>query len=371
MKTTYTTEHQRRPTLAVDAAQALDRAVAAPRNAGRISGNDRSTRGTLSAHRTAASPFARSLARGAARSVFGATALLGVASTAAAADFDCVIQPRQILEIRSPIEGLIERITVDRGSSVRKGQEIALIDTSVERALAEGAKFRSQMDGAIRAGESRVHFSKRKFARAKELARKDFIPAQQHDDALNERLIAESELVEAEDNRKLAEIEYRRQMAIIQLKTIRSPINGVVMERVLNAGEVTETGVGRRPIMKLAQTDVLNVEALLPADLYRQVKVGLSAIVTPAVVGGAPTRAKVVVLDRVLDPASGTFGVRLELPNPTGDILAGVRCRLAFEGIDATRVAPRPVAAPPAAPRPAVPVAAPRPQAVAPAAKPR
>ena len=40
-------------------------------------------------------------------------------SGAGAAEFDCVIQPRQVVEIRSPIEGLIERIAVDRGDMVR------------------------------------------------------------------------------------------------------------------------------------------------------------------------------------------------------------------------------------------------------------
>jgi hypothetical protein len=43
------------------------------------------------------------------------------------------------------------------------------------------------------------------------------------------------------------------------------PINGVVMERFLHPGEVAESRAGGRPMLKLAQTDVLNVEALLPA----------------------------------------------------------------------------------------------------------
>lgn len=267
----------------------------------------------------------------------------------AAADFDCVIQPRQVLEIRSPIEGLIERISVDRGDRVQKGQEIALVDTSVERALAQGAKFRAEMDGAIRASQSKLHLTKRKFARTRELTKQDFLPAQQQDEALNERLTAEAELIAAEDNRKLAEIEYQRQLAIIRLKTIKSPINGVVMERILHPGELAESGAGRRPMLRLAQTDVLNVEALLPADAYRQVKLGMAARVTPAIQGSATSTAKVAVIDRVLDPASGTFGIRLELQNPTGEILAGVRCKVAFEALGAPpAAAPAPAKAEPA-----------------------
>jgi multidrug efflux pump subunit AcrA (membrane-fusion protein) len=41
-------------------------------------------------------------------------------------------------------------------------------------------------------------------------------------------------------------------------------------------------------------------------------------------------KATVRIVDKVVDSASGTFGVRLDLPNPKGDIPAGVKCRVTF-----------------------------------------
>jgi multidrug efflux pump subunit AcrA (membrane-fusion protein) len=38
----------------------------------------------------------------------------------------------------------------------------------------------------------------------------------------------------------------------------------------------------------------------------------------------------VVVVDKVVDAASGTLGVRLELPNPDNKIPAGIKCRVTF-----------------------------------------
>jgi RND family efflux transporter MFP subunit len=250
-----------------------------------------------------------------------------------AADFDCAIQPRQVLEIRSPIEGLIDRMTVNRGDLVRKGQELAFIDTSVERVLAESAKYRAEMGGATRAGQSKVQSSARKLDRAQELFRQAYVAEQVQDDALNEKQLAEAELQEARDNRKLAEIEHQRQLTLIRMKTIRSPINGVVMERVQNVGELAEAGVGRKPIFKLAEIQTLYVEALLPAQAYRQVKIGMVGQVAPAAPEGSVERATVTVIDRVLDAGSATFGVRLELPNSDGRLLAGVRCKLSFASV--------------------------------------
>ena len=276
--------------------------------------------------------------RGRLSSLVGSLIFAGVASSALAAEFDCVIEPRQSLELRSPIEGLIERVNVDRGDYVRKGQELAVLDTSVDRVQAAMAKQRSQMEGAVHSGESRVEFTAKKSERVHELHRQNFISAQVRDEAATEKRLAEADLRDALDNRKLAQLEHQRQLEIIRLKTIRSPVNGVVTERILNPGEFAEAGVGRKPLLKLAEIDTLHVEVLLPAQAYGKVKHGMAIDVTPEIPAGSQYRATVKVIDRVLDAASGTFGVRLELRNPERKIPAGIRCRASFPEIDSALV---------------------------------
>src|SRR5882672_9309202 len=105
---------------------------------------------------------------------------------ALAADFDCLIEPKQVLEVRSPIEGLIDRVNVDRGDLVRKGQELVVLDTSIERAQAAIAKQKSEMEGAVRSGESRVDFSSKKLERAQNLHGQNYLSAQARDEAATE-----------------------------------------------------------------------------------------------------------------------------------------------------------------------------------------
>lgn len=252
-----------------------------------------------------------------------------------AADLDCLIEPRQVLEIRSPIEGLIEQVYADRGTFVRKDQVLAIIDSAVDRAQAAIAKQRAEMEGAVRSGESRVEFSSGKSARAQELHRQKFVSTEARDQAMTEHKLADAELRDARDNRKLAELEHTRQLEIIRLKTIKSPVNGVVMERILNAGEFAEAGVGRKPIFKIADIDVLYVEVVLPVQSYGEVKRGMAVEVAPEIPPGTRHRATVGVIDEVLDAASGTFGVRLELPNPQHKIRSGIRCKASFPTISA------------------------------------
>ncbi len=255
-------------------------------------------------------------------------------SQARAGEFDCIIEPRAVLEIRSPLEGTVETMNVDRGDLVTKGQVLAELDTSVDSAQAAIAKHRSKMEGAVRSGESRVEFTTRKSARNEDLYKQSFVSAEARDQAETERRLAEAELRDARDNRKLAALEYARQMAVIHQKTITSPVNGVVMERLLNPGEFAEAGVGRKPMLKLADIDTLHVEVLLPASAYAKVTRGMKIEVTAEVPANARYWATVKVLDRVLDAASGTFGVRMELPNPQRKILAGIHCKANFPGIE-------------------------------------
>ena len=273
------------------------------------------------------------------RPLLGLLVCMGVYTPAFGADFDCLIEPRQVFELRSPIEGLIERVNVDRGDYVKKGQELAVLDTSVDRVQAEMARHRSRMEGAVKAWDARTELSIKKSGRTDELHKQNFMSAQARDEAAAEKRVAEAELRDAIDNRRLAELELKRQTEIIRLKTIRSPVDGVITERLMNAGELAESGVGRKPLLKMAEIGTLHVEVLLPAAAYGKVKLGMPIDVIPEIPTGSRHRATIKIIDKVLDAASGTFGVRLELPNAQRKIPAGIRCRASFPGIDDALVA--------------------------------
>jgi multidrug efflux pump subunit AcrA (membrane-fusion protein) len=63
--------------------------------------------------------------------------------------------------------------------------------------------------------------------------------------------------------------------------------------------------------------------------LYGKIHRGDLANVTPET-PGTSFSARVSVVDRVIDAASGTFGVRLELPSPNNAIPAGAKCKVRF-----------------------------------------
>lgn len=256
--------------------------------------------------------------------------LLPVAATAAESGHACLIEPFQRIELRSPVEARIDVIHVDRGSEVRKGQVLVELDTAAERAALEGARYRAVMEGQVRSADSRLAAAKEKLRRRDELVLEKFIAAQDRDDSLAEMQVAEANLVEAQDNRRLAAIEQRRLNEMLEQRRLRSPFNGVVTERLQHVGEIAQIGETARAILRLAQTHPLRVEVILPVAMYGKVRAGARATVEAEAPLSGRYQATVAIVDRVVDSASGTFGVRLELPNPKGEIPAGVKCRVAF-----------------------------------------
>lgn len=249
---------------------------------------------------------------------------------AAAAGHDCLIEPNQRIEIRSPANALIDKILVERGSLVRAGDALVALDASVEREALAGARLRAESESELKVAHARAEYAREKFRRRENLRQKNYITAQDRDEAQAELRVAEAELSLANDNRRQAGIEAQRLAAVLKQRVLRAPFSGVVTDRLQNPGELAFTGEGARPILKLAQTSPLRVEVVLPVAMIGQVKAGSRAEVMPEAPLRGPWPATVKVVDRVFDSASGSFGVRLELANPNGEIPAGVRCRVRF-----------------------------------------
>lgn len=244
-----------------------------------------------------------------------------------AAEMACVIKPSAEISIGTPVEGLIQTVPVERGDWVTKGQVIVTLESSLEEATVALTKAKAEAEAALKSSQVKVGFSSRKLERALDLLKTNSIAQHDVDEAQTEKALAEMSYQEASENKRLAKLELNRAMAALHLRTIRSPINGVVVDRLLSPGELAR----QTPVMKLAQVDPLRVEVYAPLSLLGRLKTGMRAEVRPEGKGQPVYQAKIVVVNRVVDSASGTFGVRLEMPNPNNAIAAGLACTVEFQ----------------------------------------
>ncbi len=250
-----------------------------------------------------------------------------VAASLAGEEFECLVEPAVTVKLGSPVSGILAEVPVDRGDVVEQGQVVARLESGVEQATVAIARARAASSDSIRADQARLRYQQRQEDRTRELFRTNTMSQENLDKVETERTLAELKLRESRLEKQLAELEQKRAQAVVDQRTIRSPVDGVVVERALYVGEYVNE---QSHIVQIAQVDPLHVEVFLPANLYGQVQVGAVAEVVPAEPVGGVHRAMVKVVDPVIDAASKTFGVRLELNNTDGSVPPGIKCRVRF-----------------------------------------
>lgn len=255
------------------------------------------------------------------------------AQAAAPADFDCLIEPAQVVDVRSPVVGLLQQVHAKRGQSIQKGQVLVTIESSVEQSAAATARFRAGAEGALQQARHKVDASREKARRMAELYLEEFVSAQAKDDAAAEAKQAEAELKTAGENAELARLEHRQTVEQLNRRVLRSPFNGVVVDQYLFPGALVDGGDSKKPILKIAETMPLAVQAILPFRYFPQVKVGAAAVVLPEKPFSGEISTTIATVDRVVDSAAGTFGVVLRLPNAKQELPGGIRCKLRIPGL--------------------------------------
>lgn len=248
----------------------------------------------------------------------------------AGAAFDCTIEPKRIAHIGSPAEGVIEELRVERGDLVEKGQVLAVLESRTEALAVELARIKSEEDVDIRSSEARLGFQRAEKERAETLSRKQILSDKLMDEAAVQEKVARLEVESARLRHALAKVEYAVAQAQLDRRTLRSSVSGVITEVSKVPGEYIHE---QAPLLTVAQLDELYVEVYLPVAAYGRVTIGQSATVEPVQPIGGSYVAQVAVVDRVFDAASGTFGVRLVLPNPDSDLPAGIRCTVSFDSL--------------------------------------
>ncbi|MBF0184826.1 MAG: efflux RND transporter periplasmic adaptor subunit [Magnetococcales bacterium] len=215
-----------------------------------------------------------------------------------AGEVSCLIEPSIEVNVGSPADGTLDVVNVDRGDIVNRGQLLAKLDSAVQVAAAN-------------VQEAKAAYGARKYKRNVDLQKQQLISSQELDEIATEQ--------------RLSELEFKERREQVMLRSIFSPIRGVIVDRYRNRGDL----VKQEKIFRIAQLDPLHVETVVPATFFGRIHLDQNYEVLPQLVGGKQ-KARVATIDRVIDAASATFRVRLLLSNPNFELPPGQRCRINF-----------------------------------------
>jgi membrane fusion protein (multidrug efflux system) len=209
----------------------------------------------------------------------------------------CMLEPSKKVAVSSPIASVIDNIPVKRGQKVKKNQLLFALRSGIENAN-------------VSLAQAKANFAKRSAKRNEELFGDDLLSSHERDEIETEMLVAAMELEVKKEE--------------LAMRSVYSTVDGVVIERHNNAGEYVST----KPVVEVAVLDPLYAEVLMPFERFSDFSKGqIMTISLPSPINSSH-EAKITIIDPIIDSASGTFRMRLELPNKNYAIPAGVSCQL-------------------------------------------
>jgi RND family efflux transporter MFP subunit len=233
------------------------------------------------------------------------------------------------VDIAAQREGTVANIEKETGATVKAGDLLALLDDRQISADLDAARAKTRSIAAdLRNWEAEAKVLEADYQRAQKLWEAHVIPQEQLQHA---QYKAESDqwdiirvkelLANAQHNERSLELE-------LEKTRIRAPFDGVVARRYVRQGQ--QLAKGDRLFWVTAEAP-LRVRFTLPERFVGHVRRGQRLPVTSPDVPGETRTAKVTEVSPVVDPASGTIDVTLELAGPPGQLRPGMTARLTLE----------------------------------------
>jgi membrane fusion protein, multidrug efflux system len=230
--------------------------------------------------------------------------------------------------LHARVSGFVDRVLVDRGSQVRRGDTLLVINAPemlAQRAEAEArlAAVRSQQAEAqakIVGAQNTYDGLKAASATKGAVAANELVQAQKALDAVT----AAAAALEAQVRAAQAAVQAQQQMQTYLRVT--APFAGVITERNVHPGALVgpQGGAGAPPLLRLENVKRLRLVVAVPEANIAAVVRGADLEFTVPAFPGVPFHGRVARLAQTVDPKTRTMAVELDVSNADGRLAAGM-----------------------------------------------
>jgi HlyD family secretion protein len=232
------------------------------------------------------------------------------------------------VQVGSQVSGIIQKLGADFNSEVQEGQIIAQIEPTRFKANLEQARAQLKNAEASKA-RARVNHdvARREYDRARELADKQVIGAAELDELRAKYDLARVELQSAEAQTAQARAQVGIAQVDVERTTIRSPIDGTVLQRAVDVGQTVAASLSAPTLFTIAQDLAkMEVRAAIDESDVGKLKEGLEARFT---VDAHPGREFVATIYQIRSNPNVqqnvvTYDAILRVDNPDGRLRPGM-----------------------------------------------
>ncbi|HMP77307.1 MAG TPA: efflux RND transporter periplasmic adaptor subunit [Kiritimatiellia bacterium] len=231
--------------------------------------------------------------------------------------------PRERIEISPRFQGTVRWIGVKKGDVVQQGDVLVRLEDDEYQARLNEA------DARVLQAEANLEFAKSNFKRAETLRTKDTSSEQELDGARQGLRAAEAELKAAKAAVDLAQL-------YLDWCTIRAPITGVIMEKLVNPNELVTPvsfGGGRGPstaFLAMADLNDLQVEIDLNEVDTPKVRIGQRCRVSPEAYPDKVYDGVVAEIAPEANRSKGTLQIKVQVQTPDRFLTPELSARVDF-----------------------------------------
>jgi len=226
------------------------------------------------------------------------------------------------VEMTAQHEGIVDKIFVDAPARVKAGTLLAKMDDRQIEANLEAARAKSRSIAAdLKNWEAEAQVLEADYGRAKQLWDSGLISREQLEHA---KYKAESDQWDIKRVQETLNTSKQEELALeleLEKSKVISPFDGLIARRYVREGQ--NVAKGDRLFWVTAEAPLL-MRFTLPENVFGHVHMGQAFEVTSADVPGEKHTAKVKEISPVVDPASGTFEVLVELVDAPGSLRPGM-----------------------------------------------
>lgn len=230
------------------------------------------------------------------------------------------------VEVSSKVNGRLEEVAVRIGDRVAKGGLLARVEArEIQEQVRQAEASFDVARATVRQREADLKFAQTNLDRSKSLFDRQLLPRQTMDDADARHQSAQAQLDLARAQFAQAQARLDELKVTLQATEIRSPVNGFVGKRLLDPGAFVSPNT---PVVSVVEIDRVRLVANIVEKDLRRVRVGSSADVEVDAFPGETFRGQVARVAPVLDPATRTAQMEVEVPNGDFRLKPGMYSRV-------------------------------------------
>ena len=220
------------------------------------------------------------------------------------------VRAEQHATLYAKVSGYVSKVLVERGDKVRKGQDLAVLESP-------------DLDALVASAQAELTFRKQQLSRVERLASSGRVSVQDREAAEEGLKLARAALVRAEIQKGY--------------QVLRAPFDGTVTARYADPGALLPAATGStssaQPLLEVAQVDRLRIALHLGQDDAARVRVGdkVQLQISPE---QAPLEARISRISQSLEPRTRTMLCEIDVADPPAGLYPGafVQTQLPLHG---------------------------------------